>query len=65
MQLSAPHQAPSHVSGLQLCALSWRMSREIPGDRNEDVPTLVGVAPLAELADASLQDLMGVETLAQ
>jgi hypothetical protein len=41
------------------------MGGQIAGDGDEDLPTLVGVAPLAELADASLQDLMGVETLAQ
>jgi hypothetical protein len=41
------------------------MGGQIAGDGDKDVPTLVGVAPLAELADARLQDLMGVETLAQ
>jgi hypothetical protein len=61
MQLSAPHQAPGYVSGLQLCALSWRMGREISGDRNEDAPTLVAAAPSSELADPSLYHLVCVE----
>ena len=61
MQLSAPDQAPRHVSGLQLCALSRRMSREIPGDRNQDAPTLVAAAPSRELADPGLQHLICVE----
>jgi hypothetical protein len=41
------------------------MGGQIAGDGDKDVLTLVGVAPLAELADASRQDLMGVETPAQ
>jgi hypothetical protein len=61
MQLSAQHQAPSDVSGLQLCALSWRMSREMPSDRKEDAPTLVAAAPSRELADPGLHHLVCVE----
>lgn len=60
MQLSAPHQAPGHISGL-LCALGWRISRKIPGDGNEDAPTLVAAAPSSELADPGLQHLVCVE----
>ena len=61
MQLDSAHQAPRHVSGLQRCALSWRMSREIPGDRNEDAPALVIVGPSRELPDPGLQHLVGVK----
>ena len=61
MQLRAPHQAPGDVSRLQRRALRWRMRGEIAGDRNENMPALVGVAPEAELPDPGLQHLVGVE----
>ena len=61
MQLAAPHQAPGDVSGLQRSAFGWRMRGEIAGDRNEDVPALVGVAPDGELPDPRLQHLVGME----
>ena len=37
------------------------MGREIAGNRNEDVPALVGVAPYGELPDSRLQHLIGME----
>src|SRR4029077_10743752 len=37
------------------------MGREIAGNRNEDVPALVGVAPRGELPDSRLQHLIGME----
>jgi hypothetical protein len=37
------------------------MSGKISGDRNEDLPALVGVAPNSELADSCLQHLIGTE----
>ena len=37
------------------------MGRKIAGDRNEDVPALVGVAPRGELPDSRLQHLIGME----
>ncbi len=44
MQLAASHQAAGDVSRLQRRAFGRRMGGEIAGDRNEDVPALVGVA---------------------
>ena len=32
------------------------------GDSDEDVPTLVGIAPLAELPHAGIEYLVGMET---
>jgi len=55
MQLAAPHQAPGDVGPLQRRSLSRRMGRKIAGNRNEDVPALVGVAPSRELPDPGLQ----------
>ena len=37
------------------------MGRKIAGDRNEDVPTLIGVVPLGELSNCRLQHLIGME----
>src|SRR5262245_66615354 len=37
------------------------MGRKIAGDRNEDVPALVTVAPRGGLADSRLQHLIGME----
>ena len=37
------------------------MSRKIAGNRNEDVPAFVGVAPHGELPDSRLQHLIGME----
>ena len=61
MQVSAPHQAPGDVGRLQRGALSRRMGGEKSGDRNQDVPTLIGVAPDGELPDSRLQHLVGME----
>ena len=38
------------------------MGRKIASDRDEDVPALVGVAPLSELPDSRLQHLIGMKT---
>jgi hypothetical protein len=38
------------------------MGCKIAGNRNEDVPAFVGVAPLSELPDSRLQHLIGMET---
>jgi hypothetical protein len=35
---------------------------KIPGNRNEDVPAFLSVAPRIELPDSSLQHLVGMET---
>ena len=44
--------APSgDVSRLQRRAFGWRMGRQIAGDRNQDMPALVGIAPNSELSD--------------
>ena len=53
MQLAAPHQTPGDVGGLQRRAFGRRMGGEIAGDRNEDVPSLIGVAPAGELPDSA------------
>ena len=37
------------------------MGRKIAGNCDENVPALVGVAPLGELPDARLQHLIGME----
>jgi hypothetical protein len=39
------------------------MGCEITGNRNEDVPALVGVAPNGELPDSRLQHLLSIEAL--
>ena len=61
MQLAAPHQAAGDVGRLQRRALGRRMGGEIAGDRNENVPALVGVAPEAKLPDPGLQHLARME----
>jgi len=61
MQLAASHQAAGNVGCLQLRALGRRMGGEIAGDRNKDVPALVGVAPDRELPDSRLQHLVGMK----
>ena len=38
------------------------MGSEIAGDSDEDMPALVGIAPLAELPHAGVQQLVGMET---
>src|SRR3954468_6244161 len=37
------------------------MSRQIAGNRDQDVPALIGVAPFCELPHASLEHLIGVK----
>ena len=37
------------------------MRRQIAGDRNQDMPALVGIAPNGELSDPRFQHLIGVE----
>src|ERR671939_14438 len=38
------------------------MSRQVADNRDQDVPALIGVAPLCELPHASLEHLIGVKT---
>src|SRR3989442_15815387 len=52
MQLAAAHEPPGDVGGLQLGAFRRRMRREIACDGDEDMPALIGIAPLAELPHA-------------
>ena len=61
MELAAPHQTPGDVSRLQRRAFGRRMGGEIAGDRNENVPALVGVAPDGELPDSRFQYLVGMK----
>src|SRR6478736_7512521 len=37
------------------------MGRKITGDRNENMPPLVSIAPRAKLSDAGFEHLIGVE----
>ena len=46
---------------LQRRAFGRRMGGEISGDRDEDVPALIGVAPKGELPDPRLQHLVRME----
>jgi hypothetical protein len=61
MQLAAPYQTPGNIGRLQRRALGRRMRREIAGDRDEDAPAFIRVAPEGELPDPRLQHLVGVE----
>jgi len=58
MELAAPHQTPGDVRHLQRRAFGRRMGGVISGDRNEDVPALVSVAPDGELPDSRFQYLV-------
>jgi len=62
MKLTASHKPLGDVGRLQLGAFRRRMGSEIAGDSDEDVPTLVGIAPLAELLHAGIEYLVGMET---
>jgi hypothetical protein len=62
MKRTAAHEPPGDVGCLQLGAFRRRMGSEIAGDRDEDMPALVGIAPLAELPHAGVQRLVGMET---
>ena len=62
MKLTAAHEPPGDVGRLQLGAFRRRMGSEIAGDGDENVPALVGIAPLAELPHAGVQHLVGMET---
>jgi hypothetical protein len=62
MKLSAAHEPPGDVSGLQLGAFRRRMGGEIAGDGDEDMPALGGIVPLAELPHAGIQHLVGMKT---
>ena len=61
MQLTAAHQASGDVSRLQRCSFRRRMGRQVAGDRNQDIPTLVGVPPDSELPDPGFQHLIRME----
>ena len=55
MKLTAAHEPAGDVGRLQLGTFRRRMSTEIAGDGDEDMPALVGIAPLAELPHAGVQ----------
>ena len=61
MKLAAAHQPAGDVSRLQECALSRPMGSQVPRDRNQDMPALVAVAPLAKLPRACLEHLVGMK----
>jgi hypothetical protein len=61
MKLAAAHQPAGDVSRLQECALSRPMGSQVPCDRNQDMPALVAVAPLAKLPDTCLKRLVGMK----
>ena len=58
--LAASHQAAGDVGGSAAPRVR-SVGRKIAGNRDENVPALVGVAPLGELPDARLQHLIGME----
>ena len=62
MKLTTAHEPSGDVGRLQFGAFRRRMGSEIAGDRDEDMPALVGITPLAELSHASVQHLVGMET---
>ncbi len=62
MKLTATHEPPGDVGRLQFGAFRRRMRSKIAGDSDEDMPALVGIAPLAELPHAGVQHLVGMET---
>ena len=62
MKLTAAHEPPGDVGRLQFGAFRRRMGSEIAGDRDEDMPALVAIAPLTELSHAGVQHLVGMET---
>jgi hypothetical protein len=62
MKLTATHEPLCHVGRLQFSAFRRRMRSEIADDRDEDMPALVGIAPLAELPYAGVQCLVGMKT---
>ena len=62
MKLTASHEPPGDVGCLQFGAFRRRMGSEIAGHRDEDMPALDGIAPLAELPHAGVQRLVGMET---
>jgi hypothetical protein len=62
MKLTAAHEPPGDFGRLEFGAFRRRMGSEIAGDSDEDMPALVGIAPLAELPHARVQRLVGMET---
>jgi len=62
MKLTAAHEPPGDFGRLEFGAFRWRMGSEIAGDSDEDMPALVGIAPLAELPHGRVQRLVGMET---
>jgi hypothetical protein len=61
MKLTAAHEPPGDFGRLEFGAFRRRMGSEIAGDSDEDMPALVGIAPLAELPHARVQRLVGME----
>ena len=61
MELATAQQPLRNVGGLKRRPLGRRMGRKVARDRDQDVPALIGVAPLAELPYARLQHLIGVK----
>jgi len=62
MKLTATHEPLCDVGRLQFGAFRRRMRSEKADDRDEDMPALVGIAPLAELPHAGVQHLVGMKT---
>jgi hypothetical protein len=55
LEIAAPHQALRNAGRLKRRSFGRRMSRKITGDRNQDMPGLVRVAPYGDLPDSRLQ----------
>src|SRR3954468_156214 len=61
MEFAAAKQPLRDVGGLKRRALGGRMGCKVARNSDENVPTLIGVAPLAELPHAGFQHLIGME----
>src|SRR3954452_13856905 len=61
MEFDSAKQPLRDVGGLKRRALGGRMGCKVARNSDENVPTLIGVAPLAELPHAGFQHLIGME----
>ena len=61
MQLTAAHEPPGDLGGLQRRALGRRMGSEIAGYRYQDVAPFVAFAPSPMLLHAGLEHLVAVK----
>ena len=62
MKFTAARQPTGYIGRLLQRALGREVGRQIPRDRNEDMPALVAIAPLLKLPHARLEHLIGMES---